>query len=164
MQTATLKKATQELGVSPEDVVFYNKLGNKAFIEINLKLPASHTTDDTETAAKIIENHDIEKAVKFLAQNNFEVEDGLERIIWLRHGAGDTIRLIEVNRNGFPTGRVEAFYFAPYEEVPFETYLSDITPKEWQKVLSGEIPLPDGWSLDDSKEFLRSDFEVASVG
>jgi hypothetical protein len=65
-----------------------------------------------------------------LAQNNFEVEDGLERIVWLKHGAGDEIRLI----------------------------------KEWQKVVSGEIPLPEGWSLQDSREFLRSEFEVASVG
>jgi len=100
------------------------------------------------------ENHNLEKAVEYLAQNNFEVEDGLERIIWLR-GAGDVIRLIEVNRNGFPTGRIEAFYFAPSEDVPFETYLADITPKEWQQILSGEIPLPEGWSLEDNREFLR---------
>jgi predicted transcriptional regulator len=39
MQTATLKKATEELGVSFEDIVYYRKQGNKATIEINLKLP-----------------------------------------------------------------------------------------------------------------------------
>ena len=159
MQTMTLKKAAEELGLSLEDLVFYRKLGNKAFIEIDLKLPLSQAADH----APINQNHDIEKAVKFLAQNNFEVEDGLDRIVWLKHGAGDEIRLIEVNRNGFPTGRVEAFYFAPSEEVPFEAYLSDITPKEWLKILSGEIPLPEGWSLEESREFLRSEFEVASV-
>ncbi len=110
------------------------------------------------------ENHNIEKAVAFLAKDNFEVEDGLERIVWLRHDAGDKIRLIEVNRNGFPVGRVEAFYFAPSEEVPFKTYLADVTPKEWQQILSGEIQLPEGWTLEGSREFLRSEFEVASVG
>ena len=110
------------------------------------------------------ENHDIEKAAAFLAKDNFEVEDGLERIVWLRQGAGDKIRLIEVNRNGFPTGRLEAYYFAPSEEVPFKTYLADVTPKEWQKILTGEIPLPEGWSLEGSREFLRSEFEVTSVG
>jgi hypothetical protein len=113
---------------------------------------------------KMTENHNLEKAVEYLAQNNFEVEDGLERIIWLRRGASDVIRLIEVNRNGFPTGRIEAFYFAPSEDVPFEAYLADITPKEWQQILSGEIPLPEGWSLEDSREFLRSEFEVEHVG
>ncbi len=110
------------------------------------------------------ENHDIEKAAAFLAQNNFEVEDGLERIVWLRQGTGDKIRLIEVNRNGFPTGRLEAYYFAPSEDVPFKTYLADVTPKEWQQILSGEIPLPEGWTLEGSREFLRSEFEVTSVG
>ncbi len=110
------------------------------------------------------ENHNLEKAVKFLVQDNFGVEDGLERIVWLRQGAGDEIRLIEVNCNGFPMGRVEAFYFAPFEQVPFETYLADVTPKEWQKILSGEIPLPEGWSLEGSREFLPSEFEVAGVG
>jgi hypothetical protein len=160
MQTATLKEATEKLGVSLSDMVRYHTLGNQATIEIDLKLPPSQAANH----APVKKNHDIEKAVKFLAQNNFEVEDGLDRIVWLKHGAGDEIRLIEVNRNGFPTGRVEAFYFAPSEEVPFETYLSDITPKEWQKVVSGEIPLPEGWSLQDSREFLRSEFEVDSVG
>ena len=110
------------------------------------------------------ENHNIENAVKYLAQDNFEVEEGLERIVWLRQGAGNAIRLIEVNRNGIPVGRVEAFYFAPSDEVPFETYLADITPKEWQKILGGEIPLPEGWTLEGSREFLRSEFEVSSVG
>jgi len=160
MQTTTLKRAAEALGISFEDLVFYRKLGNKAFIEIDLKLPTSQAADH----ARVNQNHDIEKAVKFLAQDNFEVEDGLERIVWLRKGAGDTIRLIEVNHNGFPTGRVEAFYFAPSEEVPFETYLADVTLKEWQKILIGEIPLPEGWSLEGSREFLRSEFEVESVG
>lgn len=111
------------------------------------------------------ENYDIEKAVEFMVKDNFEVEDGLERIIWLRRGAGDKIRLIEVNRNGIPIGRVEAFYFSPSKEVPFKTYLADITPEEWQQVLNGEIHLPDGWSLENSKEYLRSDIEeFESVG
>ncbi len=48
MQTTTLKKATEELGVSLEDFVSYRKQGNKAFIEIDLKLPASGTADSSE--------------------------------------------------------------------------------------------------------------------
>lgn len=110
-------------------------------------------------AAKI----SLEEAVNFLAQNNFEVEDGLERIVWLRQSAGEEIRLIEVNRNGFPIGRVEAFYFAPSAEVPFETYLADITPKEWQKILSGEIPLPKNWSLEGSMEFFPPEKETVTL-
>jgi hypothetical protein len=48
MQTATLKRVTEKLGISPEDLVFYRTLGNKAFIEIDLKLPALGTADNSE--------------------------------------------------------------------------------------------------------------------
>jgi hypothetical protein len=39
MQTATLKEATEKLGVSLSDMVRYHALGDQAFIEIDLKLP-----------------------------------------------------------------------------------------------------------------------------
>lgn len=48
MQTATLKKATEELGISFEDIVSYRKLGNKAIIEIDLKLPQPEAADNYE--------------------------------------------------------------------------------------------------------------------
>jgi len=48
MQSATLKKVTEDLGISLEDSVFYHILGNKAFIEIDLKLPASGAADNSE--------------------------------------------------------------------------------------------------------------------
>jgi hypothetical protein len=38
MPTTTLKKATEELGVSLDDIVNYHKQGNKALIEIELKI------------------------------------------------------------------------------------------------------------------------------
>lgn len=37
MQTATLKEATTLLGISPDDVVYYQKTGNKAVIQIDIK-------------------------------------------------------------------------------------------------------------------------------
>jgi hypothetical protein len=37
MQTATLKEATRELGVSLDDVVRYHRLGSIALIQIDLK-------------------------------------------------------------------------------------------------------------------------------
>ncbi len=45
MQTATLKEATTKLGVSLDDVVRYQTLGNSAIIEIDLKLPQPAATD-----------------------------------------------------------------------------------------------------------------------
>jgi len=43
MQTATLKEATEKLGVSLNDMVHYQMLGNRAIIqiELNISLPAN---------------------------------------------------------------------------------------------------------------------------
>lgn len=48
MQTATLKEATEKLGVSLDDMVHYHARGNRAIIEIDLKIPASDTADHFE--------------------------------------------------------------------------------------------------------------------
>ncbi len=56
MPTATLKKVTEELGVSLDDIVHYDKHGNKALIEVDLK---NHKKDkgkdaDVDVFAKIM--------------------------------------------------------------------------------------------------------------
>jgi hypothetical protein len=48
MQTATLKKAAEELGVSLEDIVFYHKQGNKALIQIDINTLLSHGADHSK--------------------------------------------------------------------------------------------------------------------
>lgn len=45
MQTATLKEATEKLGVSLDDMVHYQARGNRAIIEIDLKVPAPDNAD-----------------------------------------------------------------------------------------------------------------------
>lgn len=45
MQTATLKEAATALGVSLDDVVRYQTLGNRAIIQIDLKLPQPAAVD-----------------------------------------------------------------------------------------------------------------------
>jgi len=33
--------------------------------------------------------------------------------------------------------------------------MAEITPEEWQKVLRNEIPLPEGWTLENNKVYSR---------
>ena len=98
----------------------------------------------------------IEVVVRDLARSHFEIEEGVEQIIWVRDGGGGEIRLIEVNRNTFPTDSVEMFYFAPSDEVPFPIRIADVTPQEWERIRIGRIPLPSGWHLDDVEIFERN--------
>lgn len=97
----------------------------------------------------------LEGVVHQLVQAHFEVEEGLDEIIWLRDGEDKEICLIEINRNTLPTGSVEVFYFAPSENVPFPVRIADITPQEWEQVRSGNIPLPPGWTLRQIQIFRR---------
>lgn len=50
MQTATLKEATEKLGVSLSDMVRYQTLGNQAIIQIDLKISPPNKADDSKPA------------------------------------------------------------------------------------------------------------------
>ncbi|MBM4464160.1 MAG: response regulator [Chloroflexi bacterium] len=95
--------------------------------------------------------------VESLAQLHFEADDGIEQIIWVRSGDEKEIRLIEVNRTALPTESIQIFRFAPSEDVPFPTFIADIRPTEWERIQSGDIPLPEGWSLEETRVFRRSE-------
>jgi hypothetical protein len=99
----------------------------------------------------------IEEIVQRLARWHFEIEEGIERIIWFKNGEDKAIHLLEVNRDTFPEDKVLVFYHRPTTEYPIPVRLADVTPDEWEKVKKGLIPLPDGWSLDDIKIFERKD-------
>ena len=91
----------------------------------------------------------IEEVVRRMAREHFEIEDGVEQIIWFRDGSHDEIRLIEVNRNTIPEGKILTFYHGPTPEYPIPTIVGDVTPDEWERVKSGAIALPEGWSMED---------------
>lgn len=54
MQTATLRAATEQLGISLEDIVQYHKKGKKAIIEIDLKHP--HAESEKKSEADVFDN------------------------------------------------------------------------------------------------------------
>jgi hypothetical protein len=97
----------------------------------------------------------IEEVVHQLVQSHFEIEEGIDEIVWLRDGENKEIRLIEINRNTLPIGSILAFYFAPSEDVPFPVRIADVTPQEWKQVQSGDISLPSGWTLRKIQIFHR---------
>ena len=50
MQTATLKEATEELGVSLDDTVHYQKVGTRAIIQIDLNISQPTRADNLKPA------------------------------------------------------------------------------------------------------------------
>jgi hypothetical protein len=93
--------------------------------------------------------------VRQLVRNHFDLEEGIERIIWVKNGETQDIRLIEVNRDTIPAGDFYAFYFAPSQDFPLPIRIGDATPDEWEKIQRGEIDLPPGWSLQQIEVFER---------
>lgn len=98
-----------------------------------------------------------EDFVESLAKLHFEVDEGVEQIVWFRGGEGKEIRLIEVNRTALPSDSIQVFRFAPSDEVPFPMFIADIRPSEWGRVQSEDIPLPEGWNIEDIEVFQRTE-------
>jgi hypothetical protein len=99
----------------------------------------------------------IREMVRRLARKHFELEEGIESIVWFKDVGNEEIHLIEVNRNTFPEGRILPFYLRPTREFPLPVQIGDITPKEWEKAKSGQIPLPEGWHWDDIESLEREE-------
>jgi hypothetical protein len=97
----------------------------------------------------------IDTVAKDLVRHHFEIEPHIERIVWLA-SEGDEIRLIEITPEAIPSGMVHPFPFHPTPEVPYRTLVADVTPDEWNKIQRQEIPLPQGWSLQNYKIFERN--------
>jgi len=101
------------------------------------------------------QNNSVTSVAKNLIQEHFELEPNLEQVVWINPEKPAEIRLLEINSDTITTGMVQAFYFAPWEEIPYPMKIAEITPEEWQKILQNEIPLPKGWTLENYKVYSR---------
>jgi hypothetical protein len=102
---------------------------------------------------------DKDEIARSLIEWHFRIERALRviyRVLADRENAPDEpIKLLEVNEATIRTGSVEAFGFAPTEEVPFPTVIAEITERDLQEVLDGRMELPEGWELDHAMLFTR---------
>lgn len=101
------------------------------------------------------QNHNIINVAESLIQEHFGLEPALEQVIWINPDLPTEIRLLEINAETITTGMVQSFYFAPSDEIPYPMKIAEVTPEEWQSILQNEIPLPNGWTLENYKVFSR---------
>jgi hypothetical protein len=89
-----------------------------------------------------------------------DIDDGVVRILYLPTNAPPReIRFLEVNRMVSET--------TPPEPIDFGVdiggadahtlYVLDVTPAQWEVLQRGEMALPDGWTLEGSRELRRRD-------
>ena len=108
-----------------------------------------------------------EEAVRTLSRWHAEdhEETGLEAIYVFPDDRPDVedrkriVRMIDVTEQTIPTDEVMAFGFASSDMFPYRTHAAQVTPREWQRILRGEIPLPEGWDLSKRQRMWPDDGE-----
>lgn len=104
----------------------------------------------------------ITELVRQLTRSHFDLEEGVERIIWVKNGNTQDVRLIEINRDVIPAGDFYPFYFAPSQDFPLPIHIADVTPEEWEQIQRGEIILPPEWALQKIEVFEQSKVSAGS--
>jgi hypothetical protein len=86
-------------------------------------------------------------AVRTLARWHAALESRNLEIFAFPDPGETVVRLIEISDEFPRTGRVVPVSFGRSAEFPFKSSVALVTPDEWQQILAGTLPLPDGWDL-----------------
>jgi len=66
------------------------------------------------------QNHnDLESVVEKLIHEHFDLDESLEKVIWINPETAPEIRLIQITADTLPTGDVLSFFFPPSKEIPY---------------------------------------------
>ena len=108
------------------------------------------TRNDTESKDEV---------ARRLIDWHFRVEPGMEqifRIVTPNEGdPNEPIKLLEVSKDTFDTGRVDTLTFAASGDITFPTRVAIITPEEYKRVERGVMPLPIDWDITKAQRFQR---------
>jgi len=95
---------------------------------------------------------------RWYAQRHMDIDNGVMRILHLPTNAPPReIRFLEVNRMISEMTPPEPIDFGVDidGENPHTLYVLDVTPAQWEAIQARTMPLPAGWTLDDSQELGR---------
>jgi hypothetical protein len=97
-----------------------------------------------------------ETVARELAHKHYEIETGLTHVYWINspvetgRGATEPIKLLEVNENTVPSGIMPLqFGPSPASGVHYPSVIVEVTPNEFERIRSGELRLPEGWSVGE---------------
>lgn len=85
----------------------------------------------------------------------FDTDPGIERIIWFDGDEPKSVRVLFINRTAISSDEIAVFRIKPTDEIPFEQEIAEVTPKDWEKIESGEIALPQHWDAENSFTYRR---------
>jgi hypothetical protein len=95
-------------------------------------------------------------AARELAKKHYQVEAGLKHVIRIGGSAdvefqpNEPIKLLEVNENTVPAGIMPLHFGpSPASGIDFPSVIVEVTPEEYEKILTNLLSLPEGWTLGD---------------
>jgi len=95
------------------------------------------------------------------AKQHLKTDPGIRSVHYLPTNAPDReIRFVEVNEliGDRSDDTLEPLDFGVDREMDTQHMLLvlDVTPSQWDRIRAGELPLPEGWSLENSVPYRRS--------
>jgi hypothetical protein len=86
-----------------------------------------------------------------LAAAHREAEPGIVRIVRLlsvrEAEAREPVKLLEVNPATSPSGVLPIAFAPDPPGVPFPSVVVEVTPDEFARIVDGQLPLPNHWTL-----------------
>ena len=96
---------------------------------------------------------------RWVGDRHYSFDKGITRVIYLPDNAPpDEVRLLEVNSlAAIPEDApVAALDFTPdIDGIDYKLFVADVTPGQFDKIQRNDLPLPEGWSLRDSRDIIR---------
>jgi hypothetical protein len=104
---------------------------------------------------------DRDSMAKWYAKQHLQTDPGLREIYYLTKGAPDReIRFVEINEliAQMNDDTLEPIDFGVDTGADSEHKLLvlDVTPGQWEAIRRGDLALPAGWTLDDGREFPKT--------
>lgn len=108
-----------------------------------------------------------EEVAAMLAQEHYEMDDALRAVYRLvaanEDAPGEPVKLLEVNAETVPIG-IMPLRFGPHPAsgLHYPLVIAAVTPEEFGHLRSGDLHLPDGWTLGQAIRS-HSDAEKAAA-
>lgn len=101
---------------------------------------------------------DRDSLAQWYAKSHLETDPGIDRVLYLPNEAPDReIRFVEINKmiGDRTDDSLEPIDFGidTGTENAHKLLVLDVTPAQWERIRSHQLPLPHDWSLDKALEF-----------
>lgn len=98
------------------------------------------------------QSQSLEETANDLARAHRDEDPDTSRILFSADHEAREIRLIEISESVATTGELLPFRFQarPEEGIPYPSNLIVVSPRDWERVESGELTLPESWGSPES--------------